>query len=62
MDSLGAASWLITGSPVGLIVGGGVKVHGEASGSATIEGRAKATARELAAALKKICQKQGWIN
>jgi len=60
--SLGAASWLITGSPVGLIVGGGMKVYGEASGSATIEGRAKATAKEFADLLKKRFQEQGWIE
>jgi len=60
--SLGAASWLITGSPLGLIVGGGMKVYGEASGSSKVEGRAKATAKEIAAELKKGCQQQGWIQ
>ena len=60
--SLGAVGWLITGSPVGLIVGGGMKVYGEASGSATIEGRAKATAKEFADLLKKRFQEQGWIE
>ncbi len=60
--SLGAAGWLITGSPVGLIVGGGVKVYGEVSGSAQIEGRAKATAKELADMLKQRFQEEGWIN
>jgi hypothetical protein len=60
--SLGAAGWLVTGNPVGLIVGGGVKVYGEASGSATIEGRAKATAKEIADVLKQRFQEQGWIN
>jgi len=60
--SLGAATWLVTGSPVGLIVGGGMKIYGEASGSATIEGRAKATAKEIADVLKKRFQEEGWIN
>jgi hypothetical protein len=60
--SLGAASWLITGSPVGLIVGGGMKVYGEASGSAKVEGRAKATAKEIADVLKERFQKEGWIQ
>lgn len=60
--SLGAAGWLITGSPIGLIVGGGMKVYGEASGSAKIEGRAKATAKEIAKDLKQRAQKQGWID
>ena len=60
--AVGAAAWLVTGSPVGLIVGGGMKIYGEASGSATIEGRAKATAKEIADVLKKRFQEEGWIN
>ena len=60
--SLGVASLVVTGNPVGLIVGGGLKVYGEASGSATIEGRAKATAKEFADVLKQRFQKEGWIN
>jgi hypothetical protein len=60
--ALGAAGWLVTGSPVGLIVGGGMKIYGEASGSAKIEGRAKATAKEIADVLKKRFQEEGWIN
>jgi hypothetical protein len=60
--SLGAAGWLITGSPVGLIVGGGMKIYGEASGSATIEGRAKATAKEIADVMKGRFEEEGWIN
>ena len=60
--SLGAASWPITGSPVGLVFSGGTKIYGEASGSATIEGRAKATAKEIADVLTKRFQEQGWIN
>jgi len=39
-----------------------MKVYGEASGSATIEGRAKATAKEIADALKQRFQEAGWIN
>lgn len=60
--SLGAAGWLITGSPIGLIVGGGMKVYGEASGSSKIEGRAKATAKEIADRCKIRFKEQGWIN
>jgi hypothetical protein len=60
--SLGAAGWLITGSPVGLIVGGGMKVYGEASGSAKIQGRAKQTAKEIADQLKIRFEQQGWID
>jgi len=59
--SLGAASWLITGNPIGLIVGGGMKVYGEASGSAKVEGRAKQTAKEIANELKKRFEQEGWI-
>jgi hypothetical protein len=60
--SLGAAGWLITGSPVGLIVSGGMKVYGEASGSSKIEGRAKKTAKELAELFKKRAEEEGWID
>jgi hypothetical protein len=59
---VGAAGWLITGSPVGLIASGGMKIYGEASGSATVEGRAKATAKEIADVLKTRFKEQGWIN
>lgn len=60
--AVGGAAWLITGSPIGLIVGGGMKVYGEASGSSKIEGRAKQTAKEIADILKERCQAQGWIK
>ena len=60
--AVGVAGLLVTGNPVGLIVGGGMKIYGEASGSATIEGRAKATAKEIADVLKERFQQQGWIQ
>jgi hypothetical protein len=60
--ALGGAAWLITGSPIGLIVGGSMKIYGEASGSARVEGRAKATAKEIAEQLKKRFEEEGWIN
>jgi Domain of unknown function (DUF4410) len=50
-----------TANPIGLIVVGGMKAYGEESGSSTIEGRAKATADEIAAQLKVGAEKQGWI-
>jgi hypothetical protein len=50
-----------TANPIGLIVVGGMKAYGEASGSSTVEGRAKATADEIAAQFKVAAQKQGWI-
>jgi Domain of unknown function (DUF4410) len=50
-----------TANPLGLIVVGGMKAYGEVSGSSTIEGRAKATADEIAAQIKVQAEKQGWI-
>lgn len=60
--AVGAAMWVVTGSPVGLVVGGGVKIYGEASGKATIRGRAEATAKEIAERIKIKFQEQGWIQ
>jgi len=60
--AVGAAGWLVTGNPVGLAVGGGMKLYGEASGSATVEGRAKQTAKELAERLKDRFKEEGWIS
>jgi hypothetical protein len=60
--SLGVAGLLVTGNPVGLVVSGGMKAYGEASGSSKIEGRAKATAKEIAEVLKVRFQEQGWIQ
>ncbi len=52
---------IATANPIGLIVGGAVKVGGEVSGSSTIEGSAKRTAEKIADELKLAFQKQGWI-
>jgi hypothetical protein len=60
--ALGVVGLIATANPAGLIVGGGMKVYGEASGSSKIEGRAKATAQEIADQLKTRFQEQGWIN
>lgn len=60
--ALGGAAWLITGNPVGLIVGGSMKVYGEASGNSKIEGRAKQTAKEIGEQIEIRCKAQGWIN
>jgi uncharacterized protein DUF4410 len=57
-----AAMAVATGNPIGLIVAGGAKVYGEASGRNTLEGRAKATADEIAQQLKIRFQERGWIN
>jgi|SRR5690349_3463199 len=53
---------IATGSPVGLIVVGGAKLYGEATGRSGLEGRAKATADEIAEQLKIRFQDRGWIN
>lgn len=60
--AVGAAVFIATANPAGLIVSSGMKVHGEATGSAQIEGRGKATAEELAAVMKKRFQELGWIK
>jgi hypothetical protein len=60
--ALGGATWLITGNPIGLVVGGGMKIYGEASGSSRIEGRAKKTAGEIADQLKIRFKEEEWIN
>ena len=53
---------IASGNPVGLIVSSGMKIYGEASGKSKLEGRAKATAQEIAARLKIRFQEQGWIT
>jgi len=57
-----AAVAIATGNPIGLIVSGGMKIYGEASGSSQLEGRAKATAKEIADVLKTRFEQQGWIQ
>jgi Domain of unknown function (DUF4410) len=57
-----AAVAIATGSPVGVIVMGGLKVYGEASGRNKLEGRAKATADEIAAQLRTRFQARGWVS
>ncbi len=57
-----AAVAIATGNPIGLIVSGGMKIYGEASGSSQLEGRAKATAKEIADVLKTRFEEQGWIR
>ena len=53
---------IATGNPIGLIVVGGMKIYGEASGRNTLEGRAKATADAIAEQLKIRFQDRGWIS
>ena len=60
--AVGVAALIVTGNPVGLIVGGGAKAYGEYSGSSKIEGRAKAIAKEIADTIRPKFQAQGWIQ
>jgi Domain of unknown function (DUF4410) len=57
-----AAVTITTGNPVGLIVVGRAKVLGEATGRNTLEGRARATADEIANQLRIRFQDRGWIS
>jgi hypothetical protein len=50
-----------TANPIGLVVGGTVKVAGEATGSDTIEGAAERTADEIAVQLIEVAKKHGWL-
>ena len=52
---------LATANPIGLAVGGAVKVGTEVSGYSTIEGVSKRTAREIGEQLRAAFQRQGWI-
>jgi hypothetical protein len=59
--AMGVATLIATNNPAGLIVSTGVKVYGEKSGSAKVEGRAKQTAKEIADVLKGRFEEEGWI-
>lgn len=52
---------LATANPIGLAVGGAVKVGTEVSGYSTIEGVSKRTAKEIGEQLRAAFQRQGWI-
>jgi hypothetical protein len=60
--AMGAATFIATANPAGLIVSTGMKVYGEASGSSKVEGRAKDTAKEIAGVLEKRFKQEGWIQ
>ncbi len=57
-----AAVAIATANPIGLIVVGGAKIYGEASGRSGLEGRAKSTADEIAVQLRIRFQDRGWIS
>jgi hypothetical protein len=59
---VGVAALVAKGNPAGLIIGTGMKVYGEETGSSKVEGRAKQTAKEIAEILKKRFEELGWIN
>ena len=61
-SAVGVVGLIATHNPAGLIIGTGAKAYGEYSGSAKIEGRAKATAKEIAEKIKPRFQQQGWIK
>jgi hypothetical protein len=61
-SALSALGFIITANPVGLIVGGGVKAYGEASGRSKVEGRARSTAKAIAGELKPQFEQAGWIQ
>ncbi len=52
---------IATANPIGLIVGGAVKVSGEVTGRDTIKGSAKRTAKKIGDELRVAFQKQGWL-
>jgi hypothetical protein len=56
-----AAVTIATGNPVGLIVVGGLKIAGAATGRSGLAGRAKSTADEIAAQLRIRFQDRGWV-
>ncbi len=59
--AMGVATLIATNNPAGLIISTGVKVYGEKSGSAKVEGRAKQTAKEIADVLKGRFKEEDWI-
>ena len=50
------------GNPLGLIIGGGMRIYGEVSGIYTVEGREKATADKIADELSITFQRRNWIS
>ncbi len=52
---------IATANPIGLIVGGALKVGGELTGKSTIEGTADRTAKKIADELRLAFERQGWI-
>ena len=59
--ALPLAVTIATKNPIGLIIGGAMKVGGEVTGSSTIAGSAKRTATEIADELREAFERQGWL-
>ena len=60
--AVGVVGLIATGNAAGLLASTGMKAYGEMSGSSGIEGRAAATAKEIARLMKPRFQEQGWIQ
>lgn len=52
---------IATANPIGLVVGGAVKVAGEATGHSGAKGAAENIAKEIAKVLEQKFREQGWI-
>lgn len=59
--AVGAAVALATANPIGLVVTSAVKAGGELTGTSTIEGRARQTAKEIAEQMEPRLREEGWI-
>ncbi len=59
--ALPLAVTIATANPIGLIIGGAMKVGGELTGSSTIEGSAKRTAKKIGDGLREAFERQGWL-
>jgi hypothetical protein len=61
-SALSVAGFIITANPMGLIIGGGIKAYGEASGRSGVIGRARATAKAIAEELKPQFEQESWVQ
>jgi hypothetical protein len=59
--AVGLVTFAATKNPIGLIVSTGVKLHDEKTGSATIQGKAREVAAQIAKELRPRFEQQGWI-
>jgi len=61
-EAAGVLAVVATHNPIGLIVSTGIKAHEHKTGSDTLEGRARDTAKKISDVLKQRFQEQGWIE